>query len=603
MTISSLTGQSYATQVSTQRIAALKSQFDGLTTQLATGRVSETYGGLGGGRSSALSAQARIAALDGYAGGITSARTKLSLASSSVTQLQTIAAKTSSTLNAGVTGKTQTGLSTQQTNARQQLAAMLDALNQTTGESYVFAGRATDTQPAAGADLILDGDKGAKLDGLTTLIAERKTADGVGGTGNLAVGSTGSTVTLSEPGDALTRANFGFILGGITSTGTALTTATTPSAAAATSVTLAALPKDGDVIRVTLDQPDGSQKLVDYVARTTPTPGSTTEFAIGAGKADSQGNLNALIGGAVVAAAQSGNPAPGADVAVDAANPGTAGSVDLTVGTPADGDSVTVSLTLRDGTTASLTLTAKASPDASDPTQFKIGLTPAATAASLRTALTSTLQTAAGTTLASTSATLAAKDMFAGSTAPGLSPRRIDTAAASPRFAANPAGTVIWYKGDDAPGDARATASAQVGDGYSVPYGARANEAAIQSALAGLGALATESFTVGASGALGTGDATRYAALQTRVTRLLAPSDGVQTLTQIGTDLSLADTAMASAQTRNTATKSVLENTVSGIEDATTESVATQLLALQNQLQASYQVTSMISKLSLVNYL
>lgn len=612
MTISSTTGFSYATQVSAQRLAALKSQFDGLNEQLSTGKVAQTYGGLGIGRSTALSAQGRISALDGYAQGITAARTKLSLASASVTQVQSIASSVSSSLSAGTSGQTTTGLATQRLNARQQLSAALDALNQTTGQDYLFSGRATDTQPVASADLILDGDKAAGLDGLTTMIAERKAADGAGGTGNLTPAwTTGSdTVTLSEAGDGLTRANFGFILGSVTSSGGAITATPAAGVAAATSATLAQQPKDGDVVRVTINQPDGSQKLVDYVARANPTPG-TNEFSLGTDKTTAATNLNkaisdtlALTPKTALAAVQSADP-PGAGIA--AATTGTAagnpGSVALKVaGTPADGDRVTVNLTLRDGTTTSLTLTARTNPDAADPTQFAIGATPDATAKSLQGALQKSLTTAAGTTLAGSSATLAARDMFAGSATAGLSPRRIEATGTGYAFSADPAGqTVVWYQGDDGTGDARATASVQVGAGDSVAYGARANEPAFQSALAGLGALASESF--GTTGTVSTTDAARNSALSSRVASLLAPTDGSQTLTQVGTELSLADTAMANAQTRNTAAKAVLQNTVSGIEDADTNTVAAQLLSLQTQLQASYQVTSMISKLSLVNYL
>jgi flagellar hook-associated protein 3 FlgL len=365
-------------------------------------------------------------------------------------------------------------------------------------------------------------------------------------------------------------------------------------------VTLGKQPADGDVVRVTVNQPDGSQKLVDYVARTHPTPGSTTEFAIGADTTATAKSLNDLVGSGV-AAVQSGDP-PAADLAVSAQ--GTAGSAAITVGAAADGDTVTVNLTLHDGTTTSLTLTAKANPNAADPTQFAIGATPDITAQNLRAKLEGGLKTAAGTTLAASSATLAAKDMFAGSSGTGLAPRRIDLTKTPPVFSTNPAGkTVTWYKGEDGPGDPRAAASVQVGEGYDIAYGARANEPAFQAALAGLGALASESFPSTGSNTVSAGDTARYGALSNRVASLLTPTSGGQTLAQLGTELGLANASMADAQTRNTATKTVLENTVSSIEDADPNTVVTQLVSLQTQLQASYQVTSMLSKLSLVNYL
>ena len=46
-----------------------------------------------------------------------------------------------------------------------------------------------------------------------------------------------------------------------------------------------------------------------------------------------------------------------------------------------------------------------------------------------------------------------------------------------------------------------------------------------------------------------------------------------------------------------------MQNTLDGIEQAPTEEVVAKLLDVQNRLQASYQITSTLSKLSLVNYI
>ena len=72
---------------------------------------------------------------------------------------------------------------------------------------------------------------------------------------------------------------------------------------------------------------------------------------------------------------------------------------------------------------------------------------------------------------------------------------------------------------------------------------------------------------------------------------------------EIITDLGTPQSALASAKERHQSTKDYLNTTLAGVENVTTEEVATQILSLQTQLQASYQVTSMLSKLSLTNYL
>jgi flagellin-like hook-associated protein FlgL len=50
-------------------------------------------------------------------------------------------------------------------------------------------------------------------------------------------------------------------------------------------------------------------------------------------------------------------------------------------------------------------------------------------------------------------------------------------------------------------------------------------------------------------------------------------------------------------------TKAQAEDSLAGIENADPNEVAMKLLATQTRLQASYQTTSVLQKLSLVNYL
>ena len=47
----------------------------------------------------------------------------------------------------------------------------------------------------------------------------------------------------------------------------------------------------------------------------------------------------------------------------------------------------------------------------------------------------------------------------------------------------------------------------------------------------------------------------------------------------------------------------MMQNMIDQTENVSTDQVASELLAVQNSLQASYQATSMLSELSLVKYL
>jgi len=60
---------------------------------------------------------------------------------------------------------------------------------------------------------------------------------------------------------------------------------------------------------------------------------------------------------------------------------------------------------------------------------------------------------------------------------------------------------------------------------------------------------------------------------------------------------------MNNARERHQAAGAILQGSLGDIEDAPAEEVAAKLLALQTRLQASYQTTSLLSRLSLVNYL
>jgi flagellar hook-associated protein 3 FlgL len=79
-----------------------------------------------------------------------------------------------------------------------------------------------------------------------------------------------------------------------------------------------------------------------------------------------------------------------------------------------------------------------------------------------------------------------------------------------------------------------------------------------------------------------------------------AERGSVQILTM---ELAVAHNGLQSATARHTAYKAQLDNLLSDIETVNKEEVAMEILALQTRLQASYQATSMVSKLSLVNFI
>lgn len=607
-TISPFAAGSYQANRSTSQLLTLKSQLNALSTQLATGRTAETYGGLGTGRSTSLTARATLSALDGYDAGIDSAQTRVTLASTSLQQVSTL----TSTLRTGITSSLQnaSGSTVTAQVGKTDLEGAIDALNQSAAGQYLFGGRTSDTAPVRSSDVILNGDSTTipKQDGLATLVAEQKAADlGTNGLGRLQLGPTsaGNSFQLSEDSadtTGETRANFGFgIPSAPTTTGSAITATADPShkATAATVTALDHAPAAGERFRVTVNLADGSQKSYDLTA-TSPVPaGSTTAFGVFGTPAAAAAGLNAFATaqGGTVAGVQSGNTPTltatfgGGDYA--AYNIGLSSQ-------PAVGDGITVQLALHDGTTTSVTLTAAASTATGSTGTFAIGADVATTTANLKSALASALKTAAAGPLSASSTTRASEDFFSASTASGQTPKRIDTSGATPTYKdAASTNTVIWYQGDATSTDARSTATVRAGATLDVAVGAQANEVSIQKALAGFAALAVDGIADPNAGTT----AGRFAALSSRTYDLLGKASNEPSLVSIATDFGLASSTLASAKSQNAATRLTLQNTVDGVESAPIEEVASKLLEVQNRLQASYQITSSLSKLSLVNYM
>jgi flagellar hook-associated protein 3 FlgL len=157
--------------------------------------------------------------------------------------------------------------------------------------------------------------------------------------------------------------------------------------------------------------------------------------------------------------------------------------------------------------------------------------------------------------------------------------------------------TIIWYKGDTGSDSARETAPVQVGDSQSVAIGVRADESGFQAAFAAFGAMAVESFPQSDSLTV-----PRFHALSQRASgALLGTTQPV--VSQITTDLANASITLGNAAARVSASKAQVQNGIDSAENADPTEVAAKLMALQTKLQASYQMTASIAKLSLTDYI
>jgi hypothetical protein len=160
------------------------------------------------------------------------------------------------------------------------------------------------------------------------------------------------------------------------------------------------------------------------------------------------------------------------------------------------------------------------------------------------------------------------------------------------------ANTVKWYTGNDGPGSARSTAVARVDDSVTVQYGAQADEDAIRKQLQAIAVFGTF-----ATSPTGQYSGAQVAALSLRTTQALTPQAGQQKIEDIQTDIAMAQNTMKDASTRQTQAKAQLQTIVDQAESASPDQVASEILSLQNALQASYQTTAKLADLSLVKYL
>jgi len=180
-------------------------------------------------------------------------------------------------------------------------------------------------------------------------------------------------------------------------------------------------------------------------------------------------------------------------------------------------------------------------------------------------------------------------------------PQRVDGPpfdTATALVAGTAADTVTWYTGEDANDPARDSATARVDPSIAVSYGVRANEQAIRSLVQNVAALVAITFVPNDPNA-----AARSAALAQRVGANLDVPAGSPKIADIEAELAGAQTTLKAATERHQQTKNTLADRPEQIEGVPPEEVAAQIMALQTQLQASLQTTSLLYKTSLVNYI
>lgn len=255
---------------------------------------------------------------------------------------------------------------------------------------------------------------------------------------------------------------------------------------------------------------------------------------------------------------------------------------------PYDGEVLRFSLGLKDGSMLPIELRARTGgTTTADATSFQIG-TPAQTATNLSAALSAAVSAATAGPVFAAGSAMAASDRF---------------------FAGQEPSTVDWYAGESTAGPPGEPYSLTARNGVpvradatqTVGVGARADEEAFRKMLSGFAVMAVETFS--GTPELRATEAARHAALAERSGERLDPERGQGSVKDVLVDLANAAGALDGAKARHTSAKAMWEGAVADVENANPEEVAAAILALQTRMQASYQTTSILSRLSLANYL
>ena len=607
-----------------QAVQNLNNQLTTLSTQLATGEKSTTYSGIGVGEGFAIAARSQLAAISAFTDTITNVNTTINAANTALQSLSKISGQVQSDAASTPQNLSSTGQTIAQQNALTELGSIVGILNTQVGDRFIFSGSAIDTPSVADVNTILNGN-GTQA-GLKQVIAERAQADGTTGLGRLAI--TQPTATSVSVAEDAAGSPFGLKLSSVSSSLTGATVTGPSGSPAGISISLGASnPNPGDQVTINFNLPDGTTDFVKLTAsNTTPPPAGS--FAIGATSAATAANLNAALNTAIgklantslVAASAveaghdffdpagtaTGNVAdnqavPPAPVTGATALSGVAGTDSLSSGF-APGDTITVNGTqitfVVSGATGNLL-------NVTDSIQTLLSKIDSITGTSTPSTIDGgaiTLHTENAASLSVTSsnpATLAALGFPTQPVTAVQPPLRVSGSplSSATSLVNGSADTVAWYTGNSSPSP-RASATARIDSSITVQYGAQANEQAIRNQLEGVAVFAavTTSPTGANSGA-------QTAALSQRTATNLTPQPGQQTISDIQTDFAAAQTVAKEASARQSQSQNILQNIVDQTETVSTQQVASELLALQNTLSASYQATSILAGLTLSKFL
>ncbi len=611
-----------------QQVAQLQGRMHEAQSQVATGKAVTSFSGLGADGSRVASLRNSLQAFKAYSQTIAVTETRMEVMQSSFEQVRGFAEETSRTALMGLY-ENEPRLPTLQVLARTSFEAAVGLANRTVDGRPLFGGTKTDISPVDGARRILEGDPTTGRIGLLDQIEARLAADvfhempGVVGTYDKTVttdGAAGSgtgdviefdfsdrsdlavddvlefeimSVTVSVTVTEAHITNPGALASAVAAAIDAVRLAPTASfnwfseavAGDVLTITGNATPGEGDSIEETA----GGVSAVNVV-RENAAGGDTGRLIVTNDDATATVTLADTV---VDAFGFSIKSVAGANVTVtDVSADADERVLEMTgFDTLQDGEAVVVTLGLPDGSDLSIALTATTDPDDDTPGRFLVDGPAAHSSARFASALSEALREHAATELKAASI-VAAGDMFFDTVPPQLVVTGPDGLPAIEADDADDPAAVWWYRGDDA-ADPRHGARARVDEGTFIEYGVRADEAAFRDTLKDLALLAAVDYD-------GEEKPMYESLADTLAQRLSRSAAG---MTDVIGEIGLKQELLVSIEERHASVEVLIRNQLHGIESADLYEVSTQLAAYETQLEASFQVTARLQRLSLVNFI
>ncbi|MTI19260.1 hypothetical protein E1162_18620 [Rhodobacteraceae bacterium RKSG542] len=243
--------------------------------QLASGRVAETYAGVGPQRATSLSIRTEISAIDSYQRSVNLSSTQLDAMTKTLERMDELRTEAVGAIDPNTYLVGSNGHTTSQAAAKVHMLEVISLLNTDVAGYYLFGGGDANANPVAPIDTILEGEDG-KMGLKDTMAAYSAAHLGADGLGRLETATTSDAVSASLTLSEDMVGAFGLSLVGATTTsasGTAVFAAedavSDPLNPVPASIvtSLSALPAAGDTFTYEVALPDGTTRSIELTAQ------------------------------------------------------------------------------------------------------------------------------------------------------------------------------------------------------------------------------------------------------------------------------------------------------------------------------------------------